>query len=236
MAEEIEMQPELASRAASLPTIYQETDVRFWTQTHYKPGHKLDPNNPADQMMLPLYMQILHQVQEEDRTGHLVLTFLDPAVTQAINDAALAHDVATTHVEAAAAEPDPAAADQHVEAAAAAAAVQAVKLAEAAATQPPPVVAHHKVRHQARRAAQQIGAYSPKPGVIVFPPGHPATASDRVALQQASVRPPPLPTEFTGPPAKRPWFKYAMVGAAVLGGFGLAYAFAPRGSVGKRRR
>ena len=41
----------------------EETDTRFWARTGYRPGQRLDPANPTDKVMLPVWMDIFRQVQ-----------------------------------------------------------------------------------------------------------------------------------------------------------------------------
>jgi hypothetical protein len=54
--------------------IYKETNARFWRQTHYKIGKKLDQSNPQDREMAKIWMAILRQVQHEAAAGTLVFT------------------------------------------------------------------------------------------------------------------------------------------------------------------
>lgn len=35
----------------------QETDLLFWSQTRYKPGQRLDPHDPADARMIPVWLR-----------------------------------------------------------------------------------------------------------------------------------------------------------------------------------
>lgn len=52
----------------------QETNVRFWHQTGYKPLQALDPTNPTDRKMASVWMDIWARVNAEDAAGVLVLT------------------------------------------------------------------------------------------------------------------------------------------------------------------
>lgn len=142
----------------SSATLNAETDARFWAQTNYKPGHKLDPKNPTDASMIPVWKDIYQKVKGEADAGTLVKTYDHPAVAQAISDSALAHDVASAHMDAAAAAPDAAGAQDHVAAATTAQQVSAQRALDAAASQPPSasasIVAH---------AAQQVSGNPPPP-------------------------------------------------------------------------
>ena len=123
--------------AISRDTLNRETNARFWAQSGHKPGQRLDPNNPTDKAMMPIWMDIQRKVQAEADAGTLVTTFDHPEVAQNLADAEVANKVAAVHVDAAAQESDPALAQQHTEAAATAAQVFLQKLKEAAAQQPP---------------------------------------------------------------------------------------------------
>ena len=140
--------PVPAAAHASRDIIDRETDARFWA-TGYKPGQKLNPNDPQDAKMIPVWLAIYKQVQAEDAAGKLVLTYNNPVVAQNIADAHVADQVAAQHIDAAAQAPDPATQQQHVEAATQATQVSAQKTAEIAQVQPasvPPPVAHQVAR------------------------------------------------------------------------------------------
>ena len=159
-----------ARHAATSPTILmKEADARFWAQTDYKPGRKLDPSDPTDRAMSKTWLDVYAKVKAEDDAGKLALTYNHPAVAQGVADAKVANAVVAQHLDAAA--KDPAAADQHAQAAAVAANVAAQATRSAAAVQPPTVspAAAQAGAHEAHVAAQQ-----PPPGVVVFPKGHPA--------------------------------------------------------------
>lgn len=51
-----------------------ETNQRFWTQTGYKPGQKLDMSIPKDREMSKVWMSIFQQVQHEASTGRFAPT------------------------------------------------------------------------------------------------------------------------------------------------------------------
>lgn len=142
------------ARAAYTPTprsiIDKETDARFWAQLHYKPGQKLDPNDPLDAAMIPAWLDIYKKVGAEDRAGRLVLTYNNPHVVQRIADARVADHAAAAHRDIAATHPE--VAHENMAAAATAEHVSRHRMHEAAMAQPPtvaPALAH--------RAAQRVG-------------------------------------------------------------------------------
>jgi len=157
----------------------QETDARFWAQTNFKPGQKLDPKNPQDAKMIPVWIDLRAKVNREFREGTLITTFDHPVVAQNIADAHVADEVTAAHLDAAAKAPDPATAQQHVEAAATAADVSTQKTQEAAAVQPP------SVSPQIAKEAAQDVAQTP-------PPPH-APAKEHVAHAQARAAHKPTP-------------------------------------------
>ena len=131
----------------------KETNARFWAQTGYKPGQRLDPNNPLDKAKMPVWMDIFRKVNAEADAGTLVTTYDRPEVAQPLADAEVAQKVATIHVDAGAKAPDPDTAQQHVSAAMTAQQVAALKLKEAAQNQPP-TVSPKLVDDAAREAAK----------------------------------------------------------------------------------
>src|SRR6185295_7793039 len=66
--------------ASSRDVLNKETDARFWAQTHYKVGQKLDPNSAADRAYVKTWLDTFHKVEAEDQTGHLVTTYDHPDV------------------------------------------------------------------------------------------------------------------------------------------------------------
>jgi hypothetical protein len=60
--------------ATAPATLYHETDLRFWKQTNYKVGQKLDINNASDKPYIPVWNKIYQQVTSEDKAGKLVHT------------------------------------------------------------------------------------------------------------------------------------------------------------------
>ena len=148
----------------------RETNARFWAATGYRPGHKLDPNNPTDKAMMPVWMEIFRKVKAEADADTLVLTYDKPEVAQPLADAELASTVAAVHVDAAAKTPDPTTVQQHADAAATALQVAAQKLREAAANQPT-IVTSIIMEAAAREAAKT-------------PPPPNAPAADQIAHAQ----------------------------------------------------
>ncbi len=157
--------------AASPDTINHETDARFWAQTGFRVGQKLDPSNPTDQKMIPIWIDIHNKVKAEDAAGGLVLTHEHPAVAQSLADAHVADQAAAAHINAAATAPDPQTAQQNLAAAAAATQITAQKTQEAAAHQPP--TASPQVAHE---AAQEAAKSPPPPS---------AAPTEHIAHEQA---------------------------------------------------
>ncbi len=123
-----------------MPTIVdRETDARFWAQTGYKPNQRLDPRDPADSKMIPVWLDVYKKVKAEADAGRLVTTFDHPVVAQNLADAHVADQVAATNLDAAKATPDPTAKQQHVETAVHATTVSKEKTTDAAKVQPPTV-------------------------------------------------------------------------------------------------
>jgi hypothetical protein len=150
----------------------KETDARFWSQTHYRPGHKLDPKDPTDAKMIPVWLDVYRKVKAEDAAGKLVLTYNHPVVAQHLADAHLADLAALAHLDAAAAAPDLPTAQVAVAAAKTATDVSAQKTREAATMQPPTVSPD-----RAREAAKKVAADRlPSP-----------SARDHLAREQAKM-------------------------------------------------
>lgn len=178
--------------------IDKETDARFWAQTGYKPGIKLDMSIPTDRTQALVWNAIHAQVVAEDQAGKLRLTYNHPTVQQGIANAKAADAVTAANLELAKNAADPAARDARIRAAADAQArsqananaVQqaqqhevapgdvAAKAAQDAAANPPPPGAgadHHVAHHQAKRTP---GAIADGKGDSGAPPieGHPVDA------------------------------------------------------------
>jgi hypothetical protein len=155
--------------------ILKEVDARFWAQTHYKVGQRLDPSNPTDAKMIPVWKDIYQKVKSEDRAGNLVITYNHPVVAQNLADAKVADQVAATQLDAAASASDPATAQQSVATAATASQIAAQKTREAAQLQPPSVSPP-----LAQDAAQKTSADS-----TVMKPGNLVSGRDHLAREQA---------------------------------------------------
>jgi len=189
--------PDTDPKFWSLPTLLdREADARFWAQSHYKVGRKLDPRDPTDRAMAKIWRDVRAKVDAEDRAGRLVLTYDDPHVVRKLGDAKIASQTADAHVGAAIAEPDLMAASRHAIAAAIAAAAASVAAHEAASVQPPtvsPIVADAA----AQEAAASAGIPIPDPISPSLPPGHPATseAAGPVLHPDAAQDPDPMPPE-----------------------------------------
>ncbi len=184
--------------------ITAETDARFWAQTNYKPGKRLDPNDPADKAMARVWLDIFTKVKKEDARGRLVLTYNHPEVEQGIADAALAGHAADSHVDAAMGASDPAETEAHATAAAAAAASERAGSRRAARAQPPTVSPILTDAAAARAAAATPGAPAPDPRGATdgLPADHPAVTSPAAApaiapsLEDVA---PPAPSAPSGP-------------------------------------
>lgn len=120
-------------------TLKKETDALFWAQTGYKPGQKLDPNNPTDKAYGTVWMDIYRKVERAAKAGTLVTTYDHPVVVQHLTDAEVANKAAAAHLDAAVAAKDPATTQANVAAATTATQISAQKAREAAANQPPTV-------------------------------------------------------------------------------------------------
>jgi hypothetical protein len=120
-------------------TLNKETDALFWAQTGYKPGQKLDPNNPTDKAYESVWMDTFRKVKRAADAGTLVTTFDHPVVAQHLSDATVANAAAAAHLDAAVAARDPAVSQENISAATTAAQISAQRAREAAANQPPTV-------------------------------------------------------------------------------------------------
>ena len=167
--------------AISKDILDRETDARFWAQTGYRPGQKLDPSSPTDKAMMPVWMDVYRKVKAEADAGTLVTTFDHPEVAQHLTDADVANRAAAAHLDAAVAAPDPATAQQNVVAATTAVQISAQKARDAAATQPP-TVSSQLLQGAARDAAQN-------------PPPPNAPSADHLAHAQTQTPPTPQPPQ-----------------------------------------
>jgi hypothetical protein len=146
-------QAQAAHKSSPRSLLDKETDARFWSQTHFKPGQKLDPKDPQDAKMIPVWLDIYRKVKLEDDAGRLVLTYNHPVVAQNLADARVADQAAAAHLDTAVVQPQ--AAPQNIAAAATAAQVSAQKTREAARLQPPsvsPNLAHDAARQSDERS------------------------------------------------------------------------------------
>lgn len=161
----------------------KETNARFWAQTGYKPGQKLDPvHNPIDKSMSKVWLDIFAKVKAEDAAGKLVLTYNNRAVEQHLDAAAAASSAALGHMnnaDAAAAAGQPAIAAEAIAAAAQAHQAAHDAMQVAAAMQPPTV--SPQVAQVAATEAAQI-ADQPAPPPLNLPPQH---AGNSVAARPA---------------------------------------------------
>ena len=179
-----------------------EADARFWAQTGYKPGQKLDAHDVTDRQMAKVWTDVRAKVQAEADAGTIAFTYDSPRVKQLLADAAVAHKAAVAHVDAAVRAPDPQARDQNAAAAAQAMQVAAIRAKQAAALQPPvasPQVADAAATsaHHARGTLPTLAeGGTPKQGVVVYPVGHPASPHPATRhLAQVQVRMPDQPLE-----------------------------------------
>lgn len=115
------------SMPASTADINKETDARFWANTGYKPGQKLDASDPLDKAMIPEWIKYNERVKADDKAGTLVLTYQHPSVSQPLAAATAIADIADDHHEqaqVAAASGDAPAAEAHAQVAAVASQAQ----------------------------------------------------------------------------------------------------------------
>lgn len=188
----------------SRDVLNQETDARFWAQTGYKPGQKLDPNNPTDKAMEPVWWHFYNTVKAEADAGKLVTTYDHPEVVQKLTDAAVAHKAAAAYADTAVDAPNGQTQQQNIAAATTAQQISTQKTREAAAMQPP------TVDPQIVKAAGQDAA--------TVPPPPDASATDHIwhehahrhahrhaqaVIDQATGAPPPSypsPPSYPQPP------------------------------------
>lgn len=185
-----------SSQAKPRAVLDRETDARFWAQTHYRVGERLNAADPTDRAMMKVWLDIFAKVKREDQAGQLVLTYTHPAVEQYLDDARLAMQAAEAHLDAAAKEPDPVRSQQHADAATRATSTASSATYAAAALQPAtvsPVV----VALAANEAAAVAAVPLPLPIVEQLPAGHPAVSSPAAR----PVLPPELATAPSGPPS-----------------------------------
>lgn len=174
-------------------TLDRETDARFWAQTGYRVGRRLNPHDPADQQMIPVWLDVARKVAAEDEAGRLQLTYNHPAVEDGLSDAEIASHAQAGHLAAAATTDDPSVAQDHLRAASDAqdAHVQATR--RAADVQPP--TASPFLADQAAAWVAQILGEAHAPVDDRLPADHPAREA-----QDAAPRPGPSPVAVAPPP------------------------------------
>ena len=188
--------PMSSTQRVAKTVLDRETNARFWAQTNYKVGQKLDPKgNPTDKAMARVWLDIAAKVKAEDAAGKLVLTYNHPAVDQHLAEATTAQATAVEHLEngataAGQGKPDEAA----IHAAAAAQAHEAAHAAaQTAAAFQPPTVSPEVAQIAATEAAQSAGQAPPPPIEIAH--DHPA---------RGPAAQPARPTEFFNAPTPAP--------------------------------
>lgn len=208
---------------ASKSTIDRETDARFWAQTGYRVGQRLDPGDPVDRAMSIVWRDVWSKVKREDQEGRLVLTYNHPDAERGLADAEMASHAVVAHLESATAAPDPASAAEHASAAESAAAA-AGSAADAAAAIQPPTVSPSLASEAASAAAAAAGM--PPPGGLALPADHPAEIADRTHVPPAE--PPPEPHAPAGRDRRDPAEPQEPARSAVQGQIAVAQAtFAP---------
>lgn len=164
-------------------TLDKETDARFWAQTGYKPGQRLDPHDPTDRHMAKVWLDVRRKVAAEDAAGTLRITYDHPDVRGGISDAEVASAAAAAHLEAAAG-PDPTTTDpatsDHTRAAADAVRAAAEGAARAAAAQPA-TVSPHVAEDAAASVASELGISTIDLATSWLPIGHPVRTSPSAA-------------------------------------------------------
>lgn len=179
-----------STRQISKSLLDKETDARFWAQTGYKIGHKLDPKDLTDKAMVKVWLDIYAKVKREDDAGKLVVTYNHPAVEKHLDDAAQANQTVDAHLDHAVTTPSEVESQQHVEAAAVASR-SAANSAAAAAVLQPPTVSPIVVTAAAQEAAHAADLPPPSPVVQRLPSDHPAVTS----VQAQPVLPPEVVTQ-----------------------------------------
>ena len=81
---------------ASQTDISKETSARFWILTTYKPGVRLDPDDPADKRMAKVWLDIYQQLVKQNARGTLTLTHKHPSFAQRLNDVISAYRIEST--------------------------------------------------------------------------------------------------------------------------------------------
>jgi hypothetical protein len=175
-------------------TLDRETDARFWAQTGFAPGRKLDPKSKIDAAFVPVWLAVFKKVKAEWAAGKLVTTYDHPAVVSLIKDAKDAFvDVVDSVHAALNADNAP---DKAARAADAAAAHKRANDATTqAATYQPPTVSPQLAQHAANQVAVHVmtpQALPPDPQTGVpeeAPPLAPISVPDAMDALQASHAP-----------------------------------------------
>ena len=193
-----------STKAISRTLLDKETDARFWAQTGYKVGQKLDPNDPTDRIMTKVWLDTYAKVKAEDAAGKLVVTYNHPAVEQHLGDATLAAHAIDAHLDAAVRADDPATSRQHVEAASAAA-TTANGATQSAAMYQPATVSPIVALAAAQEVAHSTGLPTPGAAIHDLPPDHPAhSPAAHPALSPEMVSAPVLSPEHPTHPDNLP--------------------------------
>lgn len=190
----------MAAQRASTSLLDQETDARFWLQTLYKVGRKLDMRDPSDQTWAHVWADFRRKVADEDRSGQLRVTYNDPRVQFWIKHATDLEALAAARLAAAQIAQDPATRDAHARAAAQAAQA-ASEAARAGRVHQPPTVSPVVVQAAADQTARDSGRPPPPSAVSSLPPTHPAMSSPRA---QPATPPPAPPPVVLAPPVPAP--------------------------------
>jgi hypothetical protein len=225
--------PEIQSR------LFDETDARFWASTGYAPKRKLDPKNPTDAAMIPVWQDIYKKVHAEWASGKLVTTYDHPVVAGLLQEAAHEMARAVDSMSAAIATPasDPIAKNAHADDAAAAHDRANAATQKAATYQPPsasPAIAAQAAKHVAAQisatnsiAAQAVAngiMHSTAPDAAPAPapppaPMHPADALDALQVARAPAAAAAVQTQTPSPDAPKPLeFGWSGKAIAVIGG------------------
>lgn len=204
-------------------TLYAEADARFWAQTGYAPGRKLDPSKPADQKMIPVWADIYNKIRAEWAAGKLITTYDHPAVVALVTEAAHEMNTAAHAIGAALATPphDPITKNAHADAAQDAHARANDATAKAATYQPPtasPALAQKAAdaiaadlsaaNDAAARAVAQGIAHaadpiaSPPPALVPSPTPH--ETIDAMAAAHAPAKAAETQTQIPAPDAPKP--------------------------------
>lgn len=161
--------------------IDRETDARFWAQTGYKPGQRLDMAIAQDLAMVPVWLDTFAKVRAEDEAGRLVVTYNHPEVERGIRDAKLAHEATAAHLGEAATRDER---GRHFHAEEAAAASAAAESAARRASRVQPATVSPELAHDAAARATA--------GTGVSPGSRPDVAGQRPAA--APILPPGVGT------------------------------------------